>query len=290
MDSHAALALGGIAALSLVLSFFGATVGLVLGHFRLPLLIAYLGSPVAGASTNLAISGLGAIAGSLRHASQGRVSLPVVALMGIPSMIGAAVGVVLFIKINRFWSSLGLGTILVILGLHMARAKAVGRETLELTMPQGSRLLAEIAVGLFLGILSSVTGLMMSSLRVPMMIRLLKIDTKVAVGSNMVIGLLTAAIGALTSYATGGGFDWPTLAVVGPPTMLGSYLGALVTGHLKKGTIQRLLGCTIAVLGLVMAVEAFWRETRPRDLQRPPHNRVEVEELTDERDEIPEWP
>lgn len=290
MNVQAALALGGIAALSFVLSFFGAAVGLVLGHFRLPLLIAYLGSPVAGASTNLAISGLGALSGSLRHARQGRVSLPVVALMGIPSMIGAAAGVALFIKVNRFWSSLGLGVVLVIMGLRMMRARPADVEARKLTLPRHSRLLAEIAVGLFLGVLSSITGLMMSSLRVPMMIRLLRIDTKVAVGSNMVIGFLTAAVGAITSYSAGGGFDWIALAVVAPPTMLGSHLGALLTGRLNKATLQRLLGVTIAILGLVMAVEAFWRETRPRDLQRPPHDRIEAEELTNEEDEIPEWP
>lgn len=290
MDSRAVLLLGGIAVLSFVLSFAGAAVGLVLGHLRLPLLIAYLGSPAAGAATNLAVSGLGALTGSLRHATQGRVSPRVLALMGVPSMIGAAVGVALFIKISRFWSSLVLGIVLAVMGLRMIRGKTAEAENSVLTMPQGWRLLAEIAVGLLLGILASVTGLMMSSLRVPMMIRLLRIDTRVAVGSNMAIGFLTAAVGAVTSYFAGGGFDPLALAVVGPPTMLGSYLGARLTGRLKKETLQHWLGCTIAVLGLVMAVEAFWRETRPRDLQRPPHDAVEIEEMDDERDELPEWP
>ena len=67
MDLHAALALGGIAVLSFLLSFVGAAVGLVLGHLRLPLLVAHLGSPVAGASTNLAVSGLGALAFAARR-------------------------------------------------------------------------------------------------------------------------------------------------------------------------------------------------------------------------------
>jgi hypothetical protein len=59
---HDLPALCGIAVLSFVLSFIGASVGLVLGRLRLPLLIAYPDSPVAGASTNLAVSGRGALA------------------------------------------------------------------------------------------------------------------------------------------------------------------------------------------------------------------------------------
>ena len=49
METHHVFLLCGIALLSFVLSFIGSAVGLVLGHLRLPLLIAYLGSPGAGA-------------------------------------------------------------------------------------------------------------------------------------------------------------------------------------------------------------------------------------------------
>ena len=48
-----------IAAVSFVLSFIGSSVGLVLGHLRLPLLIAYMKSPGGGAAMNLIISGTG---------------------------------------------------------------------------------------------------------------------------------------------------------------------------------------------------------------------------------------
>lgn len=64
-----------IGVLSFVLSFIGAAVGMVLGHLRLPLFVAFLGSPVTGASTNLAVSGIGALAGAYCHVRGGRVSL-----------------------------------------------------------------------------------------------------------------------------------------------------------------------------------------------------------------------
>src|SRR3954453_21817758 len=64
----------GIGVLSFALAFIGAAVGLILGHLRLPLLIAYLGSPTGGAMMNLLISGTGALSGSASHVRAGRVS------------------------------------------------------------------------------------------------------------------------------------------------------------------------------------------------------------------------
>lgn len=284
------LALIGIAFVSFLLSVLGAAVGLILGHLRLPMLIAYLGSPVAGASTNLAVSGLGALAGAIRHGREGRVSLMVLLLMGIPSAAGAMGGVLLFVKVNRLWTHLGLGVVLVLMGLNMLRTHSATQAAEVVAVPRGLRLLGEIALGLFLGLLSSVTGLMMSSLRVPMMIRLLHIDPKIAVGSNLAIGFMTAAIGAATSALAGGGFDLLALLIVGPPTMLGSYLGARLTGRLRKETVQRLLGWTIAAMGLLMVVQGGWQATRARDLQPAPHTATEEHELEDEEDEWPDWP
>src|SRR5262245_57379050 len=59
MEVFHLLLLAGIGVLSFGLALFGAAVGLVLGHLRLPLLVYALGSPIVGAATNLAISGLG---------------------------------------------------------------------------------------------------------------------------------------------------------------------------------------------------------------------------------------
>src|SRR5436190_23497472 len=101
--------LAAIAFLSFVLSFVGAAVGLILGHLRLPLLIAYLGGPGAGAMTNLIISGCGAVGGVARHLRDGRVSWAGLALMGVPSAVGAAVAVLVFVQINPLWSYLVIG-------------------------------------------------------------------------------------------------------------------------------------------------------------------------------------
>jgi uncharacterized membrane protein YfcA len=283
MDAKDLLLLGGIGVVSFVLSFLGAAVGMVLGHLRLPLLVAFLGSPVLGASTNLAISGLGALAGAGRHVRGGRVSLSALALIGAPSALGAVTGMLLFVKVNRFWAHVTIGLLLLVLGIRMVRRPVVQQTAAG--PPGRSRLLSEVLVGLLLGALASVTGLMMNGLRMPVLVRLLRGDVPVAIGTNLAIGLMTALAGVAAAWAVGSGFDLLCLAVVGPPTILGSYLGAGVTGRLRKETLQRVLGWVIAVLGLLMILEGFWKAARPRDLQPPPRTPAEVRELEEETDE-----
>lgn len=289
MHSKDLLLLGGIGLVSFVLSLIGSAVGMVLGHLRLPLLVAFLGSPVSGASTNLAISGLGALAGSVRHLRGGRVSLAALALVGIPSALGAVGGMLLFVKVNRFWAHITLGLLLLVLGIRMARRPP---EQQAAGPPGKYRLLGEVLIGLLLGALAAVTGLMMNGLRLPVLVRLLRGEVPVAVGTNMAIGFLTALVGVAAAWAVGSGFDLLALLIVGSPTILGSYLGAAVTGYLSKETLRRVLGWLIATLGLLMILEGFWRATRPRDLQPPPHTPAEVRELEEETDEWfdePDW-
>ncbi|NBO93578.1 MAG: hypothetical protein EBV06_14895, partial [Planctomycetia bacterium] len=78
-DSPLLLAL--IAATSFVLAYIGASVGLVLGHLRLPLLMWYLGPGPLGPSANGLISGAGALAGAVRHLREGHVSWHCLGLM-----------------------------------------------------------------------------------------------------------------------------------------------------------------------------------------------------------------
>jgi uncharacterized membrane protein YfcA len=290
MHSRDLLALGGIGLVSFVLSFVGAAVGMVLGHLRLPLLVAFLGSPVSGASTNLAISGLGALAGSVRHVRGGRVSLAALALVGVPSALGAVAGMLLFVKVNRFWAHTALGLLLLVLGVRLVRRPPAHQAAAG--PPGAFRLLGEVLIGLLLGALAAVTGLMMNGLRLPVLVRLLRGEVAVAVGTNMAIGLLTALVGVVAAWAVGSGFDPLALAIVGPPTVLGSYLGAAATGRLSKEALQRALGWLIAALGLLMVLEGFWKATRPRDLQPPPQTSAEVRELEEETDEWfdePDW-
>jgi uncharacterized membrane protein YfcA len=257
MDTQSLGFLAVIGLASFGLSFYGATIGLILGHLRLPLLIYHLPSTAAGMATNLAISGMGALTGSLRHAREGRVSLRLIALMGIPSVIGAFLGAMFLLRIDSAWARVFIGGFLISSGLSLFRTGSAAKAPVMVF--RTLRLVAEVVIGLVIGFLAAVTGLMLGSLRLPMMIRVLKIDAGVSVGTNMVIGCVTAFAGAGSLWPHGESFPLVPLLIIVPPTILGGYLGAYMTGKFRKEVLQRLVGCTVVLTGLGMAVEGACR-------------------------------
>jgi|GEM_PF-1171985 len=240
-----------IAAVSFLLSFIGAAVGLVLGHLRLPLLIAYLGSPSSGAMLNLLVSGSGAFSGAAGHIRHGRISWHALALMGIPSAIGAITAVILVVQVSPYWSFFIIGIILAISGVKLMRTKKPIAS--DIPISRSRQMIIEVILGLSLGALAAITGLMLGSLRLPMMIRYLHMDTKEAIGTNMAVGCLTAIVGAATGLIAGTShLNWLVLGVVIPPTLIGGYLGGWLTGRLSKERVQQLAGGVIAVTGVIL--------------------------------------
>jgi uncharacterized membrane protein YfcA len=257
MDMQNLIALMAIALASFALSFYGATIGLILGNLRLPLLIYFFPSTTAGMATNLTISGMGALTGSIRHAREGRISLRLLALMGIPSILGAFLGAAFLLKIDATWAHVFIGGFLIASGLSLVSPRAARKQ--PVVVFGWLRMGMEVMIGLVIGFLAAVTGLMLGSLRLPMMIRVLKVDTGVAVGTNMAIGCLTAFAGAGCLWPRGESFPLLPLLIIVPPTILGGYLGAYLTGKVRKDMLQRLVGGTIALVGVAMAAEGVWR-------------------------------
>jgi uncharacterized protein len=243
-----------IAAVSFALSFIGAAVGLILGHLRLPLLIGYLHNPVAGAAMNSLISGTGALAGTVRHIREGRVSWAGLAMMGIPSVAGAIAAVNLIVHVKHFWSYLVIGIMLVISGVSLIRKKPTNPPPGEISLAR--RLAVEMVIGFGLGALGAITGLMLGSLRLPMMIKYLRMDAKKAVGTNMAVGCATGLTAAAAVFIKHPGhFNLLVLAVVATPTIVGGYLGGWLTGKLSKEAVQKFAGWIIASTGVYLIVQ-----------------------------------
>ena len=77
---------------SFLVGILGGFVGLALGTIRLPaMLLLGMPAPIAG-GTNILVSGLACLTGSIRHLREGRVNLRIVLVMGIPAFIGAFIG------------------------------------------------------------------------------------------------------------------------------------------------------------------------------------------------------
>lgn len=239
---------------SFVLSYLGASVGMVLGSVRLPLLVYALGSPLSATGTNLAISSMGAMAGTYFHMKQGRVNFRLLCTIGIPSVIGAIVSALAIANMKAHGLKVLLGVMLIYSGFQMANSKKYSSSEKQRSLR--SNLIAEGIIGAAIGALSSAVGLMLSSIRIPAMIQVLKIEPKEAIGTNLAISFFTGIVGAVASLWISG-INLPIILSVAPATLAGSYLGARFVAKVDPLKLRQILTWTLIGLGVFMIGESL---------------------------------
>lgn len=251
-----------VAILSFGLSYLGASVGLVLGQLRLPVLVYWLGSPIVGAATSLAISAVGALVGALRHARAGRVDLRLMLTIGLPSAAAAFLTARTAARLDPRLIKGAIGCALVVTAAFMLRKRAPTEgdgdddDQADAQPPATTaRLAIEALVGAGLGALAALVGLLLGTLRLPAMLKL-GVAPDRAVGTNMAIGALTGVFAGVATLAQGH-VHVQAFAVIGTTTVLGSYLGASATGKMQKRTLQRLIAITLVGIGSWMVLEAW---------------------------------
>lgn len=245
-----------LAVISFVLSYFGASVGLVLGQIRLPLLVYVLESTTntigIATGTHLATVAMGAFAGTYGHIRGGRVNFRLFCAIGIPSAIGAFVSMLVFGRVKSDWIKILIGIVLVYSSFQIANTKKLTKDKNQLSARQS--LLLEIAIGIVLGLLSGTVGMALGAIRLPAMVRVLGIELKDAVGTNLAINFITASVGAATSIFTLG-VHLPLLASLVPATLLGSYFGARSVTKIDPSNLRKLVAWALGCTGAFMIVE-----------------------------------
>ena len=249
--------------LSLGVGLLGGFVGLALGTMRLPALLLMGVHPQVAAGTNILTSTLSSVAGGFRHVREGRIDWGVVLWLGIPSIVGGFLG-------GFFAGEFPAGLLIGLAGLlvlwqgveffGLSRRLAVseaggaaddGRAGQEpLTKTSGS--LAAVGGGA-IGLLGGGVGLILGSLRLPLMIRLLKINPRRAAGSNMVVGAVLGVFG-FVGHGIHGDVDLPLLLAMASTGMLGSYLGARYTGRVSVRMLVLVLAWVLLAIGVILVV------------------------------------
>lgn len=260
--------------LSFAVGVLGGFVGLALGTIRLPaLLLLGLPAPVAG-GTNVFVSGLACLSGALRHFREGRVDFRIVLVMGVPALVGALVGgffsaavpdglLVLLVGLLVFWQ----GVEFLIMVRERSRGAGSDRATLfgaELAGSPGvfsrGRMAAEAGIGMAVGLLGGAVGLILGSIRLPALIRILRVDPRIAAGTNLFIGLLMGAAGWV-GHVVQGQVDYLLLVFMGAAAMVGSYYGAKLTGCVRLTMLILAMGIVLMAVGAVLSVQGFLRWT-----------------------------
>ena len=125
-------------------------------------------------------------------------------------------------------------------------------------MSAARRITAEAIVGLAVGLLGGAVGLILGTVRLPALIKILKIDPRIAAGSNLFIGVLMGCFGWL-GHVVKGEVDYVILGIMGVTGMIGNYYGACWTGQLSMRTLLYLMSSVLLIVGLVLLRNAFGR-------------------------------
>lgn len=233
------------------------------------------------AGTNIGVSTFGAAAAAIRHFRQKNISLQTFLIMAATGSIGGFFGSV-FTKYIPVTLLLGLIAIIVLYEAfvlikssrkekdeEMRRSnnnKEEDNNNLDLIHGPSSALrsspsspsnisgvrnkqfiFTESLIGFGIGFVGGLVGLIIGSIRLPAMISVLKMETKVAIGTNLAVSSLTGA-SSLVGHLINGNVDFLIMITMGPAAMLGGYMGAKYTNRFSEGSLKLIIGIVLIVV------------------------------------------
>jgi uncharacterized protein len=110
------------------------------------------------------------------------------------------------------------------------------------------RMLIELAIGLFAGVLSGIMGIGGGVVLVPAMTFFLGVDQHVAQGVSLMVIVPTAIVGATTHYKQGN-VDLRVALALGAFSIVGGLVGSYVAQSLDAHTLKLLFGIFLLATG-----------------------------------------
>jgi uncharacterized membrane protein YfcA len=187
-------------------------VGLVLGVVRFPLILSAEISVSMAAGTNLSVSTLAASTAAIKHLRQSNMHLRVFVVMTATGAAGAFAG-------SLLTRQLPIAVLLSVIGIIVSYEAFVliksSRKAADGGGGAGKRAssLVEGLIGFGVGFLGGLVGLVLGSVRLPAMISVLKMDPKVAVGTNLAAASIMGAAG-LAGHLLNNDVDFLVLAAM----------------------------------------------------------------------------
>jgi uncharacterized protein len=118
-------------------------------------------------------------------------------------------------------------------------------------------ILADSFIGFGIGFVGGLVGLILGSIRLPAMISVLKMETKVAVGTNLAASSLTGAA-SLVGHLINGNVNFLVMVTMGPAAMLGGYMGAKYTSRFSEGSLKLIIGIVLIVITGIIIWRIFY--------------------------------
>ena len=258
-----------------IISFIGGMVGLVLGVIRLPFILSTGLTITESIGTNIGVSTLGAITAAIQHIRNKNISFTIFIVMGIAGGIGAFYGASLTKNVPLNLLSILIVLIICYESFTLLRANKKNQKNNNAKILLNVKKLTEKGfnlnyssieqkdlyynifiqsiIGFLIGILGGLIGLVLGSIRLPAIIKIFKIEPRIAVGTNMLISSVMGIMG-LIGHLNNDHVNFLYLIVLGPSAMIGGFLGAKFTNRFSQSTLKRLIGVGLAIVGVSIFV------------------------------------
>ncbi len=272
------------------LLLLGLAVGVLLGFFGVgggwlttPSL-NILGLPIVYAiGTGLAYTTGSAIIGALRHYRLGNLDLRLGSILGLSGMAGMELArrailllearglAELYVRWAYILLLLGVGLSILQERLRTSRPadlepnSRLGQRLQALRLPpvvpvaHGQTHLSLwtlMAAGLLIGLVAGFLGVGGGFVMVPLLVYVLGVPTRQAVGSSLLSIALTNSYGAL-SYSQSGKVEWLAASIMFLGATVGAQVGATATGHVQVRSLRMLLGATLLLAGTAVLLQQF---------------------------------
>jgi hypothetical protein len=258
----------------------GLTVG-VLGSggslLTLPILVYLLKhDPDIAIGESMLIVGLIALAASIPYAWNRRVAWPYVLMFGIGGLVGALLGVELGRQVSGSVQLLILAVILLLAATMMflkgakapppelepvATQRLLEQSASSLPPLTTGRVLALLAQGLGIGVLTGLVGVGGGFLIVPALVLAGGLGMHLAIGTSIVIVCLNSAVGFARFYATfpadEAAINWNAVLLFGLVGAFGSLFGGEVAKRLPQSLLQRVFAVLLVVLGIWIGISEW---------------------------------
>jgi uncharacterized protein len=261
-----------LSTIGFIISFIGGMVGLVLGVIRLPFIVSTGLNVTESIGTNIGVSTLGAITAAIQHIRNRNISFTIFIIMALSGAIGAFYGASLTKNVS-------INLLLILIGLIISyeaftllkdnnrnneininnnekkiteNRLNVNQKSIKQKNPYNDIIVQSI-IGFLIGLLGGLVGLVLGSIRLPAMIKILKTEPKIAVGTNMLISSVMGMSGFI-GHIINNEVNFLYLIILGPSAMVGGFLGAKYTNRLSPSILKKLIGIILAIVAAVIFI------------------------------------
>ena len=253
-----------LSSIGFIISFIGGMVGLVLGVIRLPFILSTGLSVTESVGTNIGVSTLGAITAAIQHIRNKNISFTIFIIMALTGAVGAFYGALLTknVSINLLLILIGLiisyESFILLKENNNNKDKITNKSLLNLNQESTSQnsyyeIFLQSIIGFLVGILGGLVGLVLGSIRLPAIIKILKTEPKIAVGTNMLISSVMGISGFI-GHVISNEVNFLYLIILGPSAMIGGFLGARYTNRLSPTNLKRLIGIILAIVATTIFI------------------------------------